>query len=45
MWVVFNASTGGEIDRTEDYDEARGIWRVLTKNDEWGYIYALRWEE
>lgn len=45
MWVIFNADTGYEIDRVEDYDEMKAQVRALNENDVWGYSYEYRWED
>ena len=45
MWVIYNYSTGHEIDRVEDYAEACQTVKLLNESDVWGYTYSKRWEE
>jgi hypothetical protein len=45
MWVIYNASTGNEIDRIEDHSEAQAKLEWLQVTDDWGYTYGKRWED
>lgn len=44
MWVIYNEDTGYEIDRIEDWEEAKALVKSLNAN-EFGNRYAKRWED
>jgi hypothetical protein len=44
MWVVFNATTGNEIDRVESVLERNMLLTTLRANNAYEYEYAHRYE-
>jgi hypothetical protein len=45
MWVIFNVTTGYEIDRVETIKERKELIESLEENNLYCYEYSYRWED
>lgn len=45
MWVIYNVTTGLEIDRVATVKERAALITALESNNVYCYQYSYRWEE